>query len=223
MDPTLSPNVSLTRSIPSSSLRTWLRPYGYVIGLGHSLSLNEPIWQFAGIITVSMKLQFEWTDGQQSADAHRVGDSARIELNGQVYELTLIAQDGPLYSFRYQDAQGQSRLIRVARHAKGNDRHGWVNGQHYAYRRSVTGRAGSRSESGESSLSPTIPSIVSQVLVDVGQAVAAGDKLILLESMKMVIPIQAPYDGTVAMINCSAGDAVEPGTPLLQLTPKEAD
>ena len=41
-------------------------------------------------------------------------------------------------------------------------------------------------------LTPTIPSIVSQILVAPEQAVKAGEKLILLESMKMVIPIQAP-------------------------------
>jgi len=47
--------------------------------------------------------------------------------------------------------------------------------------------------------------------------VAAGDKLILLESMKMVIPIQAPRDGRVARVLCAPGDSVPAGVPLVEL------
>ena len=44
-----------------------------------------------------------------------------------------------------------------------------------------------------------------------GQAVKAGDNIVILESMKMEIPVVAPEDGTVAGINVSVGDAVESG------------
>jgi biotin carboxyl carrier protein len=58
---------------------------------------------------------------------------------------------------------------------------------------------------------------VSKILVKEGDAVKAGDKLILLESMKMIIPIQAPHDGLVAALRCSAGEAVQPGEQLIEL------
>jgi 3-methylcrotonyl-CoA carboxylase alpha subunit len=67
------------------------------------------------------------------------------------------------------------------------------------------------------SLSASIPAVVAEVLVSVGETVAAGDKLILLESMKMVIPIQAPYDGAVTKINCTAGESVQAGVPLIEI------
>jgi urea carboxylase len=54
-------------------------------------------------------------------------------------------------------------------------------------------------------------------LVAVGDQVRAGDKLVLLESMKMILPIQAPYDGAVTAINCAPGEAVQPGVPLITL------
>jgi biotin carboxyl carrier protein len=54
-------------------------------------------------------------------------------------------------------------------------------------------------------------------LVKIGDAVAVGDKLILLESMKMVIPIQAPCDSTVTAIHCTPGESVQAGVPLLEL------
>ena len=43
----------------------------------------------------------------------------------------------------------------------------------------------------------------------VGQAVKAGDAIVILEAMKMEIPVVAPQDGTVASIDCAVGDAVE--------------
>jgi len=47
--------------------------------------------------------------------------------------------------------------------------------------------------------------------------VAAGDKLILLESMKMVIPIVSPRDGIVARVLCAPGESVPAGVPLVEL------
>ena len=45
----------------------------------------------------------------------------------------------------------------------------------------------------------------------VGQAVKKGDAVVILEAMKMEIPVVAPQDGTVASIDVAVGDAVEAG------------
>ena len=50
-----------------------------------------------------------------------------------------------------------------------------------------------------------------------GQAVKAGDPVIILEAMKMEIPVVAPQDGTVASIDVAVGDAVEAGATLASL------
>ena len=42
----------------------------------------------------------------------------------------------------------------------------------------------------------------------------AGDPIIILEAMKMEIPVVAPQDGTVASIDVTAGQAVETGDAL---------
>lgn len=44
-----------------------------------------------------------------------------------------------------------------------------------------------------------------------GQAVKKGDTVIIVEAMKMEIPVVAPQDGTVVSVNVSVGDAVEAG------------
>ena len=44
-----------------------------------------------------------------------------------------------------------------------------------------------------------------------GTAVKKGDPVIILEAMKMEVPVVAPQDGTVASINVNVGDMVEAG------------
>ncbi|HEX8498628.1 MAG TPA: biotin/lipoyl-binding carrier protein [Actinomycetales bacterium] len=47
--------------------------------------------------------------------------------------------------------------------------------------------------------------------VEVGQQVREGEALVILESMKMEIPVLAPHDGVVLSIRSSAGDVVQDG------------
>lgn len=47
-----------------------------------------------------------------------------------------------------------------------------------------------------------------------GDAVKAGDAVVVIEAMKMEIPVVAPQDGTVASIDVAVGDAVEAGAVL---------
>ncbi len=51
----------------------------------------------------------------------------------------------------------------------------------------------------------------------VGDAVKKGDAVIIIEAMKMEIPVVAPEDGTVASIDVAVGDAVEAGAVLATL------
>ena len=50
-----------------------------------------------------------------------------------------------------------------------------------------------------------------KVTAAAGQALKAGDSIVILESMKMEIPVVAPQDGTLAAINVSEGGPVEVG------------
>ena len=53
-----------------------------------------------------------------------------------------------------------------------------------------------------------------KIEASVGQAVKAGDSIVVLEAMKMEIPVVAPQDGTIASIDVAVGDAVENGSTL---------
>jgi biotin carboxyl carrier protein len=70
---------------------------------------------------------------------------------------------------------------------------------------------------GHESLSAPMPATVVRIPVAVGQAVTRGTALVILEAMKMELPLRAPRDAVVEAIRCSEGELVQPGTPLVDL------
>jgi acetyl-CoA carboxylase biotin carboxyl carrier protein len=62
-----------------------------------------------------------------------------------------------------------------------------------------------------------ISGTVWKIEVEVGQAVSEEDDLIILESMKMEIPVTAPKDGKIAEILVSPNQPVQEGDVLLRL------
>ena len=71
-------------------------------------------------------------------------------------------------------------------------------------------RHGAGGEATGEALAP-MPGQIVEVLAREGDVVAAGDRLLILEAMKMQQPIVAPTDGTVASIAVSQGDQVSAG------------
>ncbi len=65
-----------------------------------------------------------------------------------------------------------------------------------------------------------IPGKVTAIPIAVGQRVAKGETLIVLEAMKMEYTLSAPFDGTVAAINASSGEQVTEGTVLVEIAEK---
>jgi 3-methylcrotonyl-CoA carboxylase alpha subunit len=67
-------------------------------------------------------------------------------------------------------------------------------------------------------LTTPLPGVVSAVAVQEGQAVTAGEVLMVIEAMKMEHTIAAPYDGVVRAIHFARGDRVPEGSELLELS-----
>jgi acetyl-CoA carboxylase biotin carboxyl carrier protein len=62
-----------------------------------------------------------------------------------------------------------------------------------------------------------ITGIVWTVECEVGQEVEEGDIVVVLESMKMEMPVEAEDEGTVSDIRCSEGQSVNEGDVLVVL------
>ena len=69
---------------------------------------------------------------------------------------------------------------------------------------------------GESVTSP-LPGVIIEVSVTAGQAVKAGQKVAVLEAMKMENEIQAPKDGTVTADHVSKGDSILEGADIVTI------
>ncbi|MFT5193502.1 MAG: biotin carboxyl carrier protein [Candidatus Promineifilaceae bacterium] len=148
------------------------------------------------------------------------GIEQEINATKQGDQLTLTQPDGETLTAEIvRNAGGKialsidGQMLQIAGHKNGDNRQVWTNGRTLAYQRIDETATATMADPG--SLSASIPAVVSEVLVAVGDSVSVGDRLILLESMKMIIPIVAPADGVVSEINCAAGDSVAPGVPLV--------
>jgi len=90
----------------------------------------------------------------------------------------------------------------------------------------VTGRAYARPDQigilglggwGLASIRANMAGVVARVLVQAGDKVSAGQEVVIIESMKMEIPVEAESGGTVTRVVTSAGAFVNEGDPLLEL------
>lgn len=64
---------------------------------------------------------------------------------------------------------------------------------------------------GDNTVTAPMPGKIVKLVASVGQAVNAGDVLLILEAMKMQNEITAPAAGTVKSFAINAGDSVKPG------------
>jgi pyruvate carboxylase subunit B len=62
-----------------------------------------------------------------------------------------------------------------------------------------------------------MPGLVKNVLVAVGDEVKQGQRLLVLEAMKMENDIASPRDGHVKALHAQAGQIVESGKPLVSI------
>ncbi len=164
----------------------------------------------------NFKLRF--FDQEIEFSVTRQGSEYHVQRDGRTASCRIRYLHDDYFVLEVTDENGKIRNVHAAGFANGDKRQLWVDGQMVSYERI---RRRSSAANLEGSLTATIPAVVTQVLVKQGDFVKTGEQLVLLESMKMIIPIQAPYDGTVAMIQCREGEAVQAGVQLVKLTRKE--
>jgi acetyl-CoA/propionyl-CoA carboxylase biotin carboxyl carrier protein len=73
------------------------------------------------------------------------------------------------------------------------------------------------SAEGAQSLAAPMPATVVKVLVKPGDRVSKGDTVVVLEAMKMELPLRAPGNATVKAVHCREGELVQPDAVLVEL------
>ena len=70
-------------------------------------------------------------------------------------------------------------------------------------------------------ITSSIPGSIVEIAVKVGQEVAEGELVLILEAMKMQNEMRSPIAGSVAEVTCSVGENVEANRTLVIITPSE--
>ena len=92
----------------------------------------------------------------------------------------------------------------------------FVNGQTWRVDKDLAGRPRAKGRGDGSVMSP-MPATVVSINTAPGKQVIEGETLIVLEAMKMELPIKAPRSGTVKAVHCTTGELVQPGVNLLEI------
>jgi len=154
-------------------------------------------------------------------------EKVRVRRDGELYEVSVGERT---WTVDARTARGGLRSLRIdgAHHevavsVRGEDY--WVSTRHGAGPVAVTDplthlaaqtRAGGGGKRRQK-VAAYMPGRVVTLLVEEGQAVTAGQGIVVLEAMKMQNEIRAEYDGTIIRIHVQPGQNVEGGNPLFEM------
>ena len=134
----------------------------------------------------------------------------KMEVKGKAYEVEIsetgpgtfhVIVDGTTYDVRVPDGQGRRvSQVEASRAAPSPSARGPETGP------ACDGHV----------LSP-LPGVVVKILVGQGEAVKTGQPLVMLESMKMNVPVTAHRNGTVGRILVKDGESLQVGQKVLEL------
>jgi glutaconyl-CoA/methylmalonyl-CoA decarboxylase subunit gamma len=147
------------------------------------------------------------------------GDGYEVEIAGRRYRVEVARVRDGLYSLRVGGAQHE---LAVSRREDGSY---WVSGAQGAVAVEVADPlawlaaqgAGAKAGRRRQRVTAYMPGRVVELLAAEGQAVRAGQGVLVLEAMKMQNEIQAEHDGTVTRILVQAGQPVDGGDPLFEI------
>ena len=151
----------------------------------------------------------------------------QIQVNGELYEIDFQQlPDGGMVSLLLQ----QRSLEAVVEERAGN---GWeilIQGELYEAQvqdertyRLAQARGGGTAVTGEAHIKAPMPGLIIAIPVTVGQAVQKGDKVVILESMKMENELRSPRDGVVLRVNAQPGGSVEKDAVLVVIGEPESE
>jgi len=157
-------------------------------------------------------------------DVARDGDEILVTRNG-VTRVAAVEQSGATYRVT---VDGRSfELTRDGDEPRG------LPGEHLPLERggavydvTWTSRRGSRASAGmdeaasDGVIFPLMPGTIMEVDVAVGDTVAEGDVLLVLEAMKMQNEVQSPVAGTVTEVNVGPGANVDRRTMMVRIDPE---
>lgn len=144
---------------------------------------------------------------------HRNGPGRfTASVDGQEHAVEAILVDPSTIQLRVGDAWHIAHVARL-----GGATHVWLAGEVYVLTPESAGASIEHGVHLQPMIVAPMPGKVLQVLVEVGQSVAAGDGLVIVEAMKMEHRIAAEADAVVRAVHVAAGQMVDGGAVLIAL------
>lgn len=141
-------------------------------------------------------------ENANSLDINNVSDSVFHVLNNdKSFHIELINHD----------ASGKNTTVRI----NGNTYSAKVSDKYDRLIDQLDMKVGGTQHAGD--IKAPMPGLVLDILVEVGQFVKKGDKILILEAMKMENIIKASGDGVIKVIHTTIGKPVEKGTLLIEV------
>ena len=155
-------------------------------------------------------------------------DRHHVTVDGQLYDVRP-SRDGTVRVSRAmttapenpddtarQEPGGQTAWVA----ASGEARWVFLNGRVYELARPQP-KTRRRGGGHDTALMAPMPATVRRIAVGVGEAVRPGDTLLVLEAMKMELPVRAAVAGTIRALCCREGELVQPGVALIEIDAAE--
>ncbi len=139
-------------------------------------------------------------DGRQvTVTVVREGDTIRVERDGEEYRVRVLAESVIGVQSALREPTGNAGP--AAEGVIGRQRPDSVSSEH--------------DEGGRWEVASPMTGVVDQILVSKGTRVVEGERIVVLEAMKMFIDVMAPATGRVTEISVTLGDSVREKQPLL--------
>ncbi len=156
------------------------------------------------------------------------GHRVRLRYRGRGYDMTVFRTGADQYLVDMPDVAVALRVERIGRYERravvADEPHAIVTvAQRSSFLVDVDGRTHRVYRDDGGVVRAGWPAFVISVLVEVGDPVAIGDPLAVLESMKMETTVLAPFAGEVAEVCVSPNTQIDQGAPLVQIREVASD
>lgn len=171
-----------------------------------------------------MRLQFQWEDWQIELDVEAVGDVWRVRLpDGTEHRIAANRSAEDILQVSEEAAEGSgAHIFRVPFARMDSGVAFSFAGAAYTFTLPTGRTSGGRRGPVSGMLTAPMVGVVADVLVQEGQTVEAYQPLVIIEAMKVMATVEAPFAGTVKTVHVKPAEHVAHGAPLVEVVPDTA-
>lgn len=170
-----------------------------------------------------MELRYQLGEETIVLRVEKDGDRWRVGLPDGTERLIVASRGADGVVELQWDAMGDGveKRIRVPIRQSGQSAELSYGGEVYRFEAIGGRQRAGRAREGKGQLAAPMVGVVADVLVAVGDAVAAYQPLAVIEAMKVYATLEAPFAGTIAAAHVKKGDRVDHGAVVVEVTPAE--